>query len=201
MALVVTTTRVAVDSTVLFMPPGGDVWQHYETAGQFFAAYAKRLAPPRRSSARWGTWATGRMQASIKASVGAIAPKVIEVDCYTTSPHALYVLRGTAAQGRRYIYTSHGWANKSEVDRWIKGGGELLRFEKGYIGFAMPVSRVPFAKVPIVLRVRGQRPNPFLQDAYSLMRTKYKELPRLDFDRSSQFAEAGPSVANFPNGL
>jgi hypothetical protein len=198
MGLVFTDVKVSVDSTVLFHPPKGDVWEHYEKAGQWFKKYARDLAPPRRSSARWGTWATGRMQASIQASVGAIAAKVIEVDCYTTSPHALYVLRGTAAQGRRFIYTTHGWANKSAVDSWIKQGGAHLQFEKDYTGFTMPVSRVPFVKIPIVLRVKGQRPNPFLQDAYTLMRRKYKELPRIDFDRTGTAAEPSPPIARFP---
>jgi len=199
MGVVVTHTTLSIDSTILFQPPTGDVWEWFNDVSWEFGELARDLAPPRRSSARHGTWATGRMQAGIRATAPvAIGAKTLEVNCSSSAPYSIYVLRGTARQGTRWIYTSHGWKNKGEVNRWLKEGGEFLQFEKGYKGFAMPVSRIPFAKGPIVLRVRGQRPNPFLQDAYRILSHRHAALPRMDFDRAGDFAEPSPPIAPWP---
>ena len=184
----VTHTQVSVDSTVLFHPPKGDVWTFFEKVGVEFRGLARNLAPPRRSAARHGTWSLGRMTKTIYASAGAIGAKTIEVSVGTTSPHALYVLRGTGAQGRRFIYTDLGWANKSTVDLWIKQG--QFQASSSETGFYMPVTRIP-GKTSYLLRVKGQRPNPFLTDAYTLLRRRHSSLPLVSFDREFPYSAGG----------
>ena len=186
--VVFTTTVVSVDTTVLFVPPSGDVWEWFSGVAREFRELARSQAPPRRSAARHGTWATGRMQRSIYASVGAVGARVLEMDVGSTSPHATYVLRGTAYQGYRYIYTTAGYAARGTVNEWIKH--RQFAGSPADAGYWMPVTRVPF-KSKYYLRVRGQKPNPFLQDGYRLLRARHSSLPRMDWDREFKYAAGG----------
>jgi hypothetical protein len=127
--------------------------------------------------ARRGEWATGALLASIDSAVEQEDLHSLNIWLWTTSPHAKYVLEGTAFQGNRYIYTTHGWANKTVVDGWIRH--RQFTMDRGQHGFVMPV------RGKMYLRVHGQRANPFLSDAYASVQRKSRSLPRLMFKRTA----------------
>src|SRR5262245_21815746 len=133
----ITTTSIVIHSEELFRPPTGDVWTWCETIGGRLSQEAKAHAPPKRSFSRWGGWATGRMQAGIGATADAIGAKNIEIVCWSAAPYSKYVLKGTAHNGRRYIYTTLGWANRAVVDEWVDN--RQFNFTTSERGFTMPL--------------------------------------------------------------
>lgn len=143
-------------------------------------AAVKSMAPPRRSRSRYGRRrGTGALQKSIRGTTSRIGAtrqvSTVSVNTY----YAQWVLGGTAAQGRRYIYSDTGWLYKPMVDaqaRLSKKGG---RASEDFIemGFYM---RLPLSNVggnrPYHLRVHGQRANNFMADGYNIVAAKHPAL-------------------------
>lgn len=177
--VVYTSTAVQINSAQLFAPTG-DVGQWAGRIATQLRMTAKGYAPPRRSFARHGTWATGRMQRGIEGRAYWDGRKDYDIILSSSAPYTKYVHQGTASQGKNYIYTSKGYANRKVIAEWIKN--KQLNFEKGEKGLVMPVTRVPF-KGALYLRVKGQKANPFLTDAYYTVQSKHRSLPKLEFKR------------------
>lgn len=134
------------------------------------------LMPPNRTEARWGTWATGRLRASLYREVFALPPAhEVQFEVGVRAPYAKYVHDGTGHGGQRFIYTHQGWANKNLVDSWVRQG--FFEGSDADQGMWMPVTRVP-GLTRYFLRVRGQKANPFLDDAYRVVRYRHPGLPR-----------------------
>lgn len=178
---------MVIDSTRLFVPPG-DVWEWCEDRAIEIHLAAKAYAPPGRRSARRPRVSTGRLQNSIFYDVRPAGAKRIDIVVSANTEYALYVHEGTANQGNNYIYTTRGWAQKGVVDSWINNN--QFRGSADDRGFWMPLpgysilpttkfekARTPYPSIRYTLRVRGQRANPFLADAYSLVQGKHKGLP------------------------
>ena len=171
-----TTTALEVDTGVLFQQ-GGSVHRWGRDVKNELTEHVHGFAPPRHSEARHGTWARGHLQASIYGQLSVIeATRFIAIDVGARVPYAKYVHNGTGANGTRYIYTDRGWANKDVVDSWIRGRQFAASSDEA--GMYMPITRIPF-KTRYVLRVRGQKRNPFIQKAYYLTRLNHDSLPRL----------------------
>lgn len=145
-------TKTIINSTPLFLP-GGSVnrWSHRVARQSERAAITK--APPFRSKARRGTWATGKLAKSIYSDVTiGTGLRRINVTVGSTSDHAVYVHEGTANKGAGYIPL-----NGNKV--------------------TMPITRIPY-RTWYAERVRGQRANPFLVDGYNSVARRHR-LPRM----------------------
>lgn len=171
-----TTNRIVVNSGEVF-EQGGAVHQWASGVSRDMERRAIALAPPARSHARWGTWATGKLAAAMYREIYESGPgRFVNFEVGNRSPHAKYVHDGTAYQGTRYIYTNLGWANKQLVDSWVKS--KFFEGTSDDAGMWMPVTRVPGITL-YFLRVHGQRANPFLQDAYAVTRQFHSGLPKI----------------------
>ncbi len=174
--------RVVIDTLPLFNPPG-DVDKWARKVGVELKTTAIAYAPPNRSSSfrpfLRKQQSSGWLVHSIKSGLQREAEKVIAIVLRADAPHAKWVLEGTASQGRRFIYTSLGWANKAAVDLWIKN--REFTFAKGEAGFVMPLPASALDKNRFHMRVKGQRANPFLTDAYVTVAKKHPELPSKRF--------------------
>lgn len=133
-----------------------------------FQKNAQLEAPVNKRAVTSHGGAPGALRRGIVADVSHRTPKTLIGRVTSTAPHSLYVLGGTAAQGRRYIYSSFGWANKAQVDliaRRVARGG---RAGEGTTGFYM---RLPpnagHGRRVFHLRVHGQRANNFLVSGYN----------------------------------
>lgn len=161
--------RIIVDTSVCFAP-GGNVNLWFQRRRNDIERVAHDFAPPNRTEARWGTWSRGNLQRSFY-SHNTQGARTIDFVVGNSAPYARYVHDGTALQGKGYIYTDAGFAQKSVVNKWIK----LKQFTASAdeAGFYMPVTRIPF-KTKFMLRVHGQKANPFLSDAYNLVARRTK---------------------------
>lgn len=80
---------------------------------------------------------------------------------------AQYVLGGTAYQGRRYIYSNAGWANKAQVDlvaRRTAAGQRAWGKDESGKGMYMAIRD---GGKKYHLRVHGQKANNFLIEGYN----------------------------------
>lgn len=171
-----TTERVTVNSGEVFTM-GGPVHRWAVECSKTMERFAIAFCPPNRTMARHPTWATGKMASQMYREISESGPgRFVNFEVGNTSPHAKYVLGGTGHGGQRFIYTALGWANKSLVDSWVKAG--FFEGSDADNGMWMPVNRIP-GKTRYFLRVRGQRANPFLQDAYAVTRQQHTGLPRI----------------------
>ena len=83
----------------------------------------------------------------------------------------------------RYIYSTQGWANKGVIDSWYRKGEQKFG---PHPGGRLAMGRVPpgpGGAQPFLYRVKGQRANPFLQDAYGLVQRRHRALPPKRFSR------------------
>ena len=85
---------------------------------------AQHFCPPQRSMSVHGhnLVATGQLLESIFGDVYQVGPEQIGFGFGARAPQAKYVLKGTGAQGMRYIYSTQGWANKGVIDSWYRKG-------------------------------------------------------------------------------
>jgi hypothetical protein len=168
---------VELHSAQLFAP-GGDVNRWVRRTARELKEAAQGFAPPRRRNARWPRPGTGRLNRSIKGQAtwdGAKDYNIFLSAGGTEAPYATYVLGGTAYQGKRYIYTNLGWANKRQVDAWIKGREfTATEFEAGLY---MPLPATGAFSQRFYMRVHGQKKNPFLTDGYTLVQKRHRALP------------------------
>jgi hypothetical protein len=176
-----TTQRIYVNSGELF-EPGGAVHVWSSGVSREMWERAKAFASPVNSKARRPRPRTGELERSIKREVFADAGNIVNFSVWAESPHAKYVHEGTAYKGRRYIYTTRGYANKATVDAWIKGG--FFEMGKGEHGWVMPLpgwswtNRDPGGfPMQYYMKVRGQFPNPFLLNAYRMTQRRHPGLP------------------------
>jgi hypothetical protein len=167
-------TIIELHSGILFVP-GGDVHRSFQHVKNELVQWTHEFAPPRRSEARWGTWSRGALQASIYGNLYTLADHTLGVEAGARVPYAKYVHNGTA-QETGYIYTTAGFANAAIVDSWIDN--RQLRGSADDSGFWMPITRIPL-KTKYFLRVRGQKANPFLHNAYDRTRYDHSMLPRM----------------------
>lgn len=132
-------------------------------------AAARSKAPPRRSRGRWaGRQSTGALRASIRGKTVRRGGLIVTSEVSATAPYVNYVLKGTAFQGHRYIYSAGGWANKGEVDRIarrVARGGKAGEDTEGFY-MRLPLTGVGGHRI-FHLRVHGQRANNFLADGYN----------------------------------
>jgi hypothetical protein len=147
---------------------------------------AKQTAPgiPGTSMARWrGRKGTGRLRASIVALGTRTGPESYTLTLTSQAPYSLYVLRGTAFGGVKFIYSRAGFANRAFIDANIHTWheGELIQSGpnagnpsgEGKFGI-LPISGNMFMVLPpgaghsrrFHLRVRGQLPNAYLHRAW-----------------------------------
>jgi hypothetical protein len=182
------TVRVEIHDARLFAP-GGPVYQWAVEVRRDLRVAAKGLAPPTRSMSKWGHKGTGNLREAIRADVYQIGTEQLGIDLYVDEAqayYAKYVLNGTAYQGTRYIYSTGGWANKKVIDEWYRKG--LHKTGPFPVGLAMgPLPPGPGGTFPFHFKVRGQKANPFITDAYWLISRRRRELPRIDFARRGGF--------------
>lgn len=155
-----------ITTTALFTPRGM-VSQWTQGIARSVEIAAIDHAPPNRSHARWGTWATGALASQMYRHVATTGTHEVTAEVGNRSEHALYVHEGTATNGTGHIYTNLGWANQARVDKAVVDGTYLGR------GYYMPVEGT------FRLRVRGQRANPFLTDGWNLVARNHAALHRL----------------------
>jgi hypothetical protein len=106
---------------------------------------------------------TGKLRAGIVVDPATrVAPRGLTTTVRSTAAHSKYVHGGTAYQGRRFIYSNYGWANKVDVDRFAL----WKRPPRGLVGYWMKFSN-PYGVGTYKLRVHGQRANPFLITAFN----------------------------------
>lgn len=175
-----TEASVFVNTERMFQP-GGDVFDWATARANEIKVRAIANAPPGRTRARHPTWARGHLQRSITAEVDAQPGRVVLFRVAANVPYAKFVHNGTAG-GKNFIYTNDGWANRHDVDVWIRNRqfeGGTTELPSGELGtYFMPITRIP-GRTQFALRVRGQRKNPFLTDGYNEVARRHSALPRL----------------------
>lgn len=140
----------------------------------------KFMAPPHRSRSRYGKRkGTGALQRSIRGVTVRTGLTMQESRVSVNVYYAPWVLGGTAAQGRRYIYSDKGWLYKPMVDAQARLSAKGGRVNEDFVemGFYM---RLPLANVGgsriYHLRVHGQRSNNFMVDGYNIVAAKHPAL-------------------------
>jgi len=174
-------TFVQVNTIGLF-EPGGAVHIWATGVARVMKTYAEGLAPPADPKGRWGSWSKGALKASIYSEVyEAPATHQVGFEVGARVPYAIYVHDGTGSEGRKFIYTRAGFAEKQLVDGWIRA--HQFRGSASDAGFWMPVGKTQGDVKKISLRVKGQKSNPFLSDAYRLTRNRHPGLPHMSLQR------------------
>src|SRR5688500_13723145 len=107
-------TKVVAHPDPLFAP-GGDVSRWTAQTTREVKNASKRLAPPGRSTSKYGRRSSGALRRSITGTSTRVGRLLLSGDVGTDLYYARWVLGGTAHQGRRYIYSDAGWRNKAEV--------------------------------------------------------------------------------------
>lgn len=167
-------TFIEVHSHLLFVP-GGDVHRWGASLARELEGLIHELAPPNQSEARWGTWSRGFLQTTIFGRITEGAGNTLNIDGGARAPYAKFVHEGTEGiEG--YIYTTAGASNVGVVDSWVDN--RQFRGSAADREFWMPITRIP-GKTQYVLRVRGQKANPFVTNAYRVLRGRHSSLPRL----------------------
>lgn len=184
-----TDVEVIVDSSSLFRP-GHAVNNWAVKVVTYMATKAGQYAPPNRSAARWPRQSTGALRSSIRGEVYRTTSNTLSMALSAHAPYLSYVHEGTAYQGYRYIYSTEGWLHKAEIDARFNRAFRVPRntagqFEpRGEQGWNMAVQAgAGFPAAPL-LRVHGQRANPFLTDAYVATARRHSSLPKKRFRRT-----------------
>jgi hypothetical protein len=164
-------TAIEVHPEILFSE-GGDVRFWMGRLAQEMSAAVKAKAPPGRSRSIWQRTSTGRLRASVNARLARTGPvqNMVTVEVGRGLDYAVHVLGGTAFQGKRFIYTTRGYAHKAEVDfhaQRQRRGGHVAAETKGKGWYLkLPANGVGSDR-RFHLRVKGQRANNFLFDGYN----------------------------------
>lgn len=174
-------TAMELHSGVLFVP-GGEAWRWTDRIKREFKAFAHQKCPPNRSLAQFTRLQTGALNASIYGTLSTNNNDLIIIDVGASAPYAKYVHEGTAAQGRNYIYTREGYANRGVLSGYIKK--RQFEFGKGETGLVMPLPPSRFHNNNLALRVHGQKANPFITDAYAATARIHSALPPKRFKRT-----------------
>lgn len=182
---------------------GGDVNVWATSVTEQMLLWAEKFCPPNRSAGREQyallrkTQSTGILLASIRGETRRIGNRQISGVVAAGAPHAKYVLEGTVNQGRSgYIYTTEGFARKAEVDHFVEN--RFFEFGKGEKGLVMWLPPAPGLFLTtnrradpgtqhrnnLAMRVRGQKANPFLTDAYVRTAREHPSLPSKRFKRT-----------------
>lgn len=206
------TTRtgfVQVNSDPLWAQ-GGDVATWAEVVTREMVTWATKYCPPNRQTGREvykllrKVQSTGALLASIEAGIDRIGRRQIAGAVAAGAVndrginYAKYVLEGTMNQGRSgYIYTTKGYGMKGDIDHWVNSGFfEFGPNEKG-LTMNLPVASGLFLtsdaradpgthhRNNLIMRVRGQKANPFLTDAYIKTALRHSALPRKRFKRTA----------------
>lgn len=172
-------TKVVLYPERLFNP-GHDVHRWATSLTAETKAAVKMMAPPRRSRSRYGRRrGTGALQRSIRGVTSRKGGTRLESTISVNVSYASLVLGGTAAQGRRYIYSNKGWLYKPMVDAQArlsaKGGRVSEDFVEMGLYMRLPLANVGGSRV-YHLRVHGQRANNFLFDGYNIIAAKHPAL-------------------------
>jgi hypothetical protein len=143
-------------------------------------AAVKSKAPPRRSRSKYGKRrGTGALQRSIRGTTSRIGATRQVSSVSVNTYYAKWVLGGTAAQGRRFIYSDTGWLYKPMVDaqaRLSKKGGRVPEdFIEMGLYMRLPMANVGGSRI-FHLRVHGQRSNNFMYDGYNVVAAKHPAL-------------------------
>lgn len=171
-------TSVVVYPDVLFAP-GGDVSRWTARVVREVKNSAKALAPPGRSTSKYGRRSTGAMRKSMTGKSTRVGRLLLSGTVGVNTYYAKWVMGGTAHQGRRYIYSEAGWRNKAEVDAMA------ARIARGGKAREDDIERGLYMKLPLTgvggrrayhLRVHGQRANPFLVDGYNVVALRHGAL-------------------------
>lgn len=152
-------TAIEIHPGTLF-DSAGAVTRWLRTVGTETKAAVIAKCPPGTSRARWRRPGTGRMRASITASIARTGDLDSVALIRVRDPRAVYVLDGTAAKGTRYIYRDT--ARIAEAIRESR----RLKPTKGLTGIYMKLPPLPGHRT-LHLRVRGQFPNNFLFAGYN----------------------------------
>lgn len=143
-------TRVVIFDERLYAP-GHLVHRWMSGLVRTFGNHARFEAPIR----------SGQLKAGIRTGTHRTGKRTVEGYIESSAPHSLYVIKGTAFQGRRYIYSRIGWLHKAEIDaivaRRATGPG---KDHSGWYMILPPPGR------RFHLRVHGQRKNDFLTRAW-----------------------------------
>jgi len=207
-SLTVQTGFVQVNSDPIW-GPGDDVAVWVEAVTREMVTWAMKFCPPNRSAGREQYkllrkgQSTGQLLSSIEAGIdrlgtrqwgGAVAAGAVNSQ---GANYAKYVLEGTMNQGRAgYIYTTEGFAQKAAVDEAVERG--FFEFMAGESGLVMNLPPAPGLfltsdkradpgtkhEVNLIMRVRGQKANPFLTDAYIKTAMRHSGLPKKRFRRT-----------------
>lgn len=148
-------------------------WTRGVTESFRLKAIAKAPVSTRPNTSHGGP--PGTLKGSIRTSYSHPTPRILTGEVSVNTHYAKYVLAGTAAQGRQYIYSNVGWANKAAVDkiaRRVKRGGKVGVNP----GFYMALPRNPQGRYPFILRVHGQKANNFLAEAYNATARRHRAL-------------------------
>ena len=177
MARIVLTSIVAHPDPLF--APGGDVSRWSAQITREVKMAARLLAPPIRSTSKYGRRSSGAMRKSITGKSRRRGRLLMSGDVSVNVYYAKWVLGGTAHQGRRYIYSTAGWANKAEVDAMAN------RVARGGKAHEDDIERGLYMRLPLTgyggkrayhLRVHGQRANPFLTDGYNVVAHRHGAL-------------------------
>lgn len=157
-----------IDADDLFAP-GHDVHDWTEEVARDLKKTIFRTTPPGTSKSRHGHRGTGRLRASLTTSATRVAPTEIELLVEAKTSYATYVHGGTAGGGRSgsFIYSNLGWANRQTVDAILAAGQAHLEPPQNMRGLYMRVPPGPGGTQRYLMRVRGQRANPFLIRGYN----------------------------------
>ena len=179
--MVTVITEVSIHSDHLLYLPGGDVWEWCEGVANELKTTARAFCPPNRSYSKWGHKGTGATLASIKSGVVPTGAERLTITLSADSPGAPYLIGGTALDGAGWIYSDAGWIMRKKIAS-VSRRKSSLATKAAQAEFAGLHMTLPPGKGPIrQLRVRGQKKNPFITDAYDSVRYHHSALPELAF--------------------
>lgn len=163
-------TAIEIHDAKLFAPTG-IVYNWSRRVTREVKEASQTFAPPSRSRARWGSKATGKLKRSIKGRVESRGPKVLDMIVEVGVYYGKWVHGGTGRNGTRFIYSTLGAANKQFI-------AEVIRDQAYYRTAEFPglYMKLPPPGPKFLLRVRGQRANPFLVDGYNLVSKTHQSL-------------------------
>jgi hypothetical protein len=179
--MVTVVTEVVIHSEDLLFMPGGDVWEWCEGIADELKTTARAYCPPNRSYSKWRHKGTGATLASIKSGVVPSGPERLTINLSADSDGAPYLIGGTAMDGAGWIYSDAGWIFRKKIAS-VSRRRSSLSTKKAQQEFAGLHMTLPRGIGPVLqLRVRGQRKNPFITDAYDSVRYHHDALPELAF--------------------
>lgn len=151
---------IVVTDTKLFNRTG-NIGRWAESVNTSFVLHAREMAPssllsgrPNKSRAN-AAFPSGSMKLRISGGVNRVGPRQLETVIYVDVPYAMYVIKGTPAL--IFSKSARGAAGSGV-------GGQFLPLEEG-VGMYLPGQ--PAWKSRFRQRVRGQRANNFLDQAFN----------------------------------